>query len=130
MLAFELFLPCSKLRLLWRKTENSSLLSKKNNKEKIINHKEQEFLRMEKINADYKWKTEKFRLNFSRRHSTVMLWLLLYIVKHWVTSCTSKLKDFTLSIDGLFFFYRNLCLKWMNITQLTHSSALRWKTWM
>lgn len=29
-----------------------------------------------------------------------------------------------------FFFYRNWCLKWMNITRLTHFSVLRWKTWM
>ena len=39
VVAFELFLPCSKLRLILKKTENSNLLSKKNNREKIINRK-------------------------------------------------------------------------------------------
>ena len=75
---------------------------------------------MEKINTDYKRRTEKFRLNFSSRSSfdtlqhftvsrTEVLLLChdcyLYIVRHWFTRYTYKLKSKILPDQSIEFFF-------------------------
>ena len=75
---------------------------------------------MEKINTDYKRRTEKFRLNFSSRssfdtlqHFTVSRTEVLllchdcywYIIKHWFTRYTYKLKSKILPDQSIEFFF-------------------------